>query len=103
MRDLLREHDPATGRELSSFDRAAMRARLVAAAERPAAGRPLPRWALAAATVVAVVFFVWTEVRLPETPTAASPPAPTRILLTAPAGTRILWFVGTPDAKELRS
>jgi hypothetical protein len=28
---------------------------------------------------------------------------PTRIVFTAPEGTRILWFVGTPDAKELGS
>lgn len=28
---------------------------------------------------------------------------PTRIVFTGPEGTRILWFVGTPDAKELGS
>ena len=27
----------------------------------------------------------------------------TRIVFTAPKGTRILWFVGAPDAKELGS
>ncbi len=30
-------------------------------------------------------------------------PRTTRIVLTAPEGTRILWFVGSPDAKELGS
>jgi hypothetical protein len=32
-----------------------------------------------------------------------TPRAPTRIEFTAPEGTRILWFVGSPDAKELGS
>ena len=99
---LLREHDPGRGREMNSLERAAMRARVMAAADRPAVARPFPRWALAAASAALVVFFVWTEVRVPEPPQAASAP-PTRILLTAPEGTRIVWFVGTPDAKELGS
>jgi hypothetical protein len=30
-------------------------------------------------------------------------PRTTRIDFTAPEGTRILWFVGSPDAKELGS
>jgi len=99
---LLRDNDPAAGREMNPLERAAMRARIVAAADRPAAGRPLPRWALVAASAALVGFFCWTEVRVPPPPQAASAP-PTRILLTAPEGTRIVWFVGTPDAKELGS
>jgi len=100
---LLRDHDPAAGRELNPLERTAMRARIVTLAERPAVSRPTPRWVLAAASAALVVLFVWTEVRLPETPSAASSGPPTRILLTAPEGTRIVWFVGTPDAKELGS
>ena len=100
---LLREHDPAAGRELHDLDRAAMRSRIVARADAPTHARPLPRWALAAASTALVAFFVWTEVRVPEPPPAAPLGPPTRILLTAPEGTRIVWFVGTPDAKELGS
>lgn len=104
MRELLREHDPAKGRELPSLERAAMRARIVAAAAgRPLPARPLPRWALAAASAALVALFCWTAVRQPMTRITAASGPPTRILLTAPDGTRIVWFVGTPDAKELGS
>jgi hypothetical protein len=59
---------------------------------------------MAAAALAFAIFISWGTRRPgPKEFDARVAPAPTRIVFTAPEGTRILWFVGTPDAKELGS
>ena len=146
MRRLLREADPAEGRELSPVERARIRAAIAGASGRATArGATWPALALAAAGAALAFFFYMSPreasrpmpsraasvpepVAAPAVPAVPAPavvatvakvpprhPArahvarreqegpPTRIVFTAPEGTRILWFVGTPDAKELGS
>ncbi|HEY6137536.1 MAG TPA: hypothetical protein VI670_07205 [Thermoanaerobaculia bacterium] len=83
--DTLRQHDPASGKSLTAFDRTRILERARATPPRRL------RWAWALLTIVAIAAAV--VVRRPTPP--EHPPA-RQIQCTTPGGTRIVWTLD-PD------
>ncbi len=76
--ELLRRHDPATGKALTSYDRTRI---LQAAGERHPNARP--RLLVAIAALVLIVAIAVGRHRRPE--------APRQIQYATPGGTRVVW------------
>ena len=108
LRRLLRDVDPAQNRELPPAERARMRAAVTSSALHGRRRRSrvpvlVVGAALAAAAIVLIALIPRDERRtvVTEFPaTAIEAPATTRIVFTAPQGTKILWFVGTPTRRS---
>jgi hypothetical protein len=112
LRSILREADPAASVELAPAERARMKAAILSAAPARGARRPARVALQLAGGIAVVVALILTSERVmkPELPSepATAPPrgsvqSTTRILFTAPEGTQILWFVGSPPATEEES
>ena len=112
LRSILREADPAASVELASAERARMKAAILSAAPVHRARRHARLALRLACGIAAVVAVILTSERfmkpeLPPEPPTAPQRVPgrstTRILFTAPEGTQILWFVGSPPATEEES
>lgn len=107
IRRLLRDTDPAENHELPQAGRARMRAVITTAALSGRRRRSYaPLFAAGAALAMAVIVLIVLIPRgergrvVTEAPPKIEARATTRIVFTAPQGTKIIWFVGRPTRRS---